>query len=341
MMKLAWCLVAHPDKLWVRIMRAKYKCGPNAVPEVRHRSNTSSTWRAISDVWEKVLGNLTWVIRDGLQTRFWKDSWIPHTGCRVEHVAASIPVGELNFSVSHYASNGCWRWDRLLNLLPSFICDRIATIKPALPGCADFPCWGATSDGNFTLKSAYESLFEEVGFDVSPTPIFQKAWEWKGPNHIRCFSGNWPMGGSLQMRRGNFVVWHMMIPAQDAPLIPSQLCIFYEIVMRFEIFGALWSTRIRWLGSLALGFIPGWIGIYLVRIWAETRWSGALSLGWQSMSFGVTGTISFSPCILILEGSCSLRLCSKLNSLLNNTPNLQLQTFRGRYVQLRWLGPLL
>lgn len=187
MMKLAWCLVAHPDKLWVRIMRAKYKCGPNAVPEVRHRSNTSSTWRAISDVWEKVLGNLTWVIRDGLQTRFWKDSWIPHTGCRVEHVAASIPVGELNFSVSHYASNGCWRWDRLLNLLPSFICDRIATIKPALPGCADFPCWGATSDGNFTLKSAYESLFEEVGFDVSPTPLFQKAWEWKGPNRYKVF----------------------------------------------------------------------------------------------------------------------------------------------------------
>lgn len=187
MMKLAWRLVAHPDKLWVRIMRAKYKCGPNAVPEVKHRSNTSSTWRAISDVWEKVLGNLTWVIRDGLQTRFWKDSWIPHTGCLVEHVTASIPVGELNFSVSHYASNGCWRWDRLVNLLPSFICDRIATVKPPLPGCADFPCWGATSDGKFTLKSAYESLFEEVGFDVSPTPLFQKAWEWKGPNRYKVF----------------------------------------------------------------------------------------------------------------------------------------------------------
>lgn len=113
MMKLGWQLIANPDKLWVQIMRAKYGCGLHTVPEVRVRSNSSITWRAIAHVWEDVKGGITWGIRNGQNTRFWKDAWVPNMGCLIDHVNSQGPDFELDFPVAHYVKNGDWDWQRL------------------------------------------------------------------------------------------------------------------------------------------------------------------------------------------------------------------------------------
>lgn len=43
MMKLGWQLIENPHKLWVKIMKAKYRCGPLAMPVVNHHPNSSRT----------------------------------------------------------------------------------------------------------------------------------------------------------------------------------------------------------------------------------------------------------------------------------------------------------
>lgn len=42
MMKLAWSLVADSDKLWVKVMKAKYNCGVFPMPKVASRSSCSN-----------------------------------------------------------------------------------------------------------------------------------------------------------------------------------------------------------------------------------------------------------------------------------------------------------
>lgn len=48
MLKLGWQLVACPDKLWVRVMQAKYGCDVQAMPKVIPHNNTSHIWPTIS-----------------------------------------------------------------------------------------------------------------------------------------------------------------------------------------------------------------------------------------------------------------------------------------------------
>lgn len=70
MLKLGWRLLTQPNKLWVRIMKAKYGCGPHAMPKVIHYNNSSRTWRGIVNGWPLVHANLFWVVLDGRGIRF-------------------------------------------------------------------------------------------------------------------------------------------------------------------------------------------------------------------------------------------------------------------------------
>lgn len=42
MMKLAWSLISDSEKLWVKVMKAKYNCGSQTMPKVVARGSCSS-----------------------------------------------------------------------------------------------------------------------------------------------------------------------------------------------------------------------------------------------------------------------------------------------------------
>lgn len=58
MMKLAWNMISQPNKLWGKIMSAKYSCGIYFIPRFCKKANSSTTWRAIVNAWEDVKPNL-------------------------------------------------------------------------------------------------------------------------------------------------------------------------------------------------------------------------------------------------------------------------------------------
>lgn len=119
MMKIAWQMEGHLDKLWVQILRKKYVCSVQTIPKLVPRSNASTTWRVIVNSWPFVEENMSWVIRDGKTTRFWSNRWIPKVPCLSEVLTAEILVGELNFTVSSYGYVQGWDWRRLSHIIPS------------------------------------------------------------------------------------------------------------------------------------------------------------------------------------------------------------------------------
>lgn len=187
MLKFGWQLIAHPAKLWVRIMKAKYGSGPQAVPIVRQHNNCSRTWRGIATGWPLIQANLFWVVRNGRDTRFWRDHWIPGIDNLVTMLDAQVPNGEQEISVRHYVTNDQWDWGRLRPWLSDAICQKIAVIKPPAGGLPDFPCWSLSNDGQFSLKFAYGVAAEEPVNMVNQDPIFTKIWHWASPKRYQAF----------------------------------------------------------------------------------------------------------------------------------------------------------
>lgn len=46
------------------------------MPNISIKPNSSATWRATAKVWSNVCNNVSWIIKEGNKTTFWKDRWI-------------------------------------------------------------------------------------------------------------------------------------------------------------------------------------------------------------------------------------------------------------------------
>ena len=64
-MKLAWGLIHKPNACWVRVLKDKYKCGMDIMPEVREIKGCSVVWKSIYSVWAPVHKGLLLILRNG------------------------------------------------------------------------------------------------------------------------------------------------------------------------------------------------------------------------------------------------------------------------------------
>ncbi|XP_016168765.1 uncharacterized protein LOC107611342 [Arachis ipaensis] len=145
MMKAGWGLIERKEALWARILRSKYGSGTNIMPKVERRRNSSNLWKGICSVWENVQQNCIWRVGDGFQIRFWEHCWIPS-------------VGSLS------ATTNQWNVRKLQEMLPEDIVKRIVGISPPSPWKeADYIAWRSSSNGQFSIKSAYQNLMETQG----------------------------------------------------------------------------------------------------------------------------------------------------------------------------------
>ncbi|KAF7823562.1 heat shock 70 kDa protein-like [Senna tora] len=73
-----WKLITQKDTLWSRVLRAKYKCGSDLIPQIRtHRgANTSRLWKGFVNNWKHVLDGIEWRLGDGKKARIVKDAFV-------------------------------------------------------------------------------------------------------------------------------------------------------------------------------------------------------------------------------------------------------------------------
>ena len=84
------------------------------------------------------------------------------------------------------STDGSWNWPKFSHLLPHHAVMRIASIHPpSARNGADQVYWAAPSQGNFTVKSAYDSL--DQSHVQERDNYWRLAWSWKGPQSIKIF----------------------------------------------------------------------------------------------------------------------------------------------------------
>ncbi|RYR43669.1 hypothetical protein Ahy_A08g040066 [Arachis hypogaea] len=98
--------------------------------------------------------------RDGSQIRFWDHHWIPGVGNLSANTnQASNSVNYPVMLTDFLDVSGQWDARKLQKILPEDIVNKIISISPPSPWKeADCIAWEPSSDGQFSIKSAYQSL---------------------------------------------------------------------------------------------------------------------------------------------------------------------------------------
>ncbi|KAF7812620.1 putative ribonuclease H protein At1g65750 family [Senna tora] len=147
MVKKAWGTVNQKDDLWTRVLRTKYRCWDDVLPQMKSSGNSSRLWKGVVRNWDHVVNGLKWRIGNGRTTRFWTDGW---------------------------------DWAHFEFLLPDYVCKLIAAISPPSEfHASDKVAWKHSSDGSFSVKTAYNSI---VGVDnTQQDDVWHKIWRLKVP----------------------------------------------------------------------------------------------------------------------------------------------------------------
>lgn len=171
--------------------------------------------------------------------RFWQDPWVDDVG-PLSDQAIVVPEEAWNFFVSAYADDNGWRWDLLQQLFLVHICKKIASIKPPRAGSDDFPLWEHSSDGYFSIKSAYNFFFKDLN-EEPPSFPFDVVWKWLGPPRIQALLWKVAHGRLLtndeRCRRG-------MTDSDICPRCNNQPETILHATRDCEVISSIWSKII-------------------------------------------------------------------------------------------------
>lgn len=169
------------DDLWVKVVKAKYKCGRDLVPSLNRAKNGTNFWRGVCHAWQDVVSNFCWRIGDGTCVNCWDDRWVLAVGVLGDLVQRPLTNLEKNLCVSNLRSeNGVWDLTPLHGVIPDTVLAKIRSLAvPDQERGRDRVAWSLTADGSFSNASAYMLLLDHNL--RSPNGVYKKIWGWKGP----------------------------------------------------------------------------------------------------------------------------------------------------------------
>ncbi|KAF7831784.1 hypothetical protein G2W53_014117 [Senna tora] len=169
------------DALWARVLRAKYRCGDDVLPQMKVSSNSSRLWRAVARNWKHVEDGLEWRLGDGKRTRFWLDVWVPNCGKLADLALGPLSQHYLHSVVGEYSTSwGGWDWSRFEFRVPMHVRNKIAAIwPPSNLSPSDQLAWKHTKDGSFSVKTAYQMM--DGSLNSNTDILWRKVWRLQVP----------------------------------------------------------------------------------------------------------------------------------------------------------------
>lgn len=177
-------------------------------------------------------------------------------------------------------------------------------LKPHLAGFPDFPCRHLTSDGNFSMRTAYNTLHVAIANLEPSEPLFGRIWKWKRPTHYKGFL--WKLVQARLMTNEERAKCRITADALcprcgDCPETIMHVLHDCEGVKDF------WANRLKpkvFSHFSAWVIIHGWVGTLRGSKLVHLRIIGAPFLRLRCISYGVTKIILSFRVKLILIGCC-------------------------------------
>ncbi|KAL0417527.1 UNVERIFIED_CONTAM: putative mitochondrial protein [Sesamum radiatum] len=189
--KQLWRIISNPDSLLSRVLRAKYFPDGQALLAPAER-NPSYTWRSIQAAQQVVRGGLRWRICSGRSVRIWGDPWIPRPFSFSVLSSPNAASPDMRVCDLIDATSKEWNHGLLRELFWQEDIDAILAIPLSLIDGEDFFIWHHTSNGLFSVRSAYHvalSLAHQPLPSSSnlASPVWKTIWKANVPSKIRVF----------------------------------------------------------------------------------------------------------------------------------------------------------
>lgn len=154
LLKLCWSL--HGDNnLWTAVLNGKYgrRCLPHG--PLLAKNTDSHLWRHLVQLWKILSPIELWSVGNGESIKAWSDCWIA-PGLILNNLGV-VPSSLDGLMVRDLTTNdGEWNYEVLGAFLPPQIMQKfLSLLPPNTENGKDVVLWGATSNGSFTVSSAY------------------------------------------------------------------------------------------------------------------------------------------------------------------------------------------
>ncbi|XP_045810455.1 uncharacterized protein LOC123904892 [Trifolium pratense] len=186
LMKLGWALRTGQQALWIDVVKGKYVRQNSSIEDPIVRAQDSTLWKSLSTALHNFHMYEFWTIGDGATVNAWSDHWLLY-GRPIKDLGIVIPHELHGWKVKDLVdNNGVWKVDDLSTWLPQNIINRLfAIVPPKNVAAADRLAWRGTTDGKFSIASAYTMLcnFNDDEWDV----VWRRVWRLQVPERVRSF----------------------------------------------------------------------------------------------------------------------------------------------------------
>ncbi|XP_024171911.1 uncharacterized protein LOC112177904 [Rosa chinensis] len=322
--KAGWRIFQNDPGLWASIYREKYFKNDDLFDKDYHYpKDCSSTWKSDSHGADLVKRGLIWRVGDDKKIKFWIDIWLPPLP--LIHYALPGAFIDSNITLCSFWDANGWNIDLLFSLLPSGIVNQIVHIPPGFDGCGDdIQIWGCTSNGSFSVKSAYGIFFNDYTENNSPWKFI---WSLPIPPKLKTFlwvlcHGKLPT--NVQRARRHLThddscpICHIASESlshlfKDCPAV-------YCIWNSFSLPESVWNTfNMDWEGWLnahlhcttKISAGVQWCSVFVFICWYIWKWRNKNSL---SGKIGAGGVIRSSSADWIKGFQVNLGICEVLDA---------------------------
>ncbi|KAK5842072.1 hypothetical protein PVK06_004400 [Gossypium arboreum] len=156
------------------------------IPGKITRGNCSALWRGIAKIWALLKENLCWSIGTRDSVNCWEDPWVPKKGPLKTRVLSTEGLATESLVKDIVTVKGTWDINTFRNQLPEDIIQKILNIPP--PHSQAGPnkiFWMHTSNGKFTIKSAYQMIKGNTWNEQESK--WKKVWKFPRPQRVRFF----------------------------------------------------------------------------------------------------------------------------------------------------------
>lgn len=181
-------MLAEPQSLWARVLRAKYCNNRCDVDMFQMKQSASNVWRGIMNNIDVVKKGINMAVGNGAKTFFWHHRWAT-TRPLMELTIVEPPLHLQDVTVREFWDPQVgWLYDKFSNFLPAEALQKIAAYELVEDEEAiDEIFWNGSPSGGFALGSAMKLASSPNEEEINEDNNWKVIWKLLVPQRIRMF----------------------------------------------------------------------------------------------------------------------------------------------------------
>jgi hypothetical protein len=188
----AWRLIAFPDSLYARLLKAKY-FPVGELTDTAFIKNPSPGWQGIMHGLELLKKGIVWRVGNGQKIRICRDNWIPRGNRKITRNFTKSRLRKVADLINQH--DHTWKEEIVREIFMPHDAEEVLKIRLPMFDTDDFISWPGESNGIFSVRSAYRlALDEKLPINTNSShsangdrKLWRTIWKANVPPNIRVF----------------------------------------------------------------------------------------------------------------------------------------------------------